>query len=185
MKQSFDSLSREFNDTADKIARGDGVWQMAVNKYTLLMRHKAETPAQKEDLTARFLSAAILRLEKAVDDVPTANAFSPSRLESLYGIFKTLCEDENKVHLPRGASARLADAALRTVRIMENYDKHDRVTFEEYNKIRKGYVEFAGFMVDVAQVVKEAEDNATPQTKSDLPVGKPANVKSRVMPKPN
>lgn len=185
MSQTFASLSKEFNDTADKIARGDGVWQMAVNKYTLLMRHKAETPEQKEALTARLLDAAIKRLEKMVDDVPAMNTFYPSHLESLYGVFKALCAEENLASLPRDASARMADAGLRTVRIMENYDKHDRVTYEEYNKIRKHYIEFAGFMVEVAQVVKTAEDTARPQTQNDVTVGKPANVKSRVPQKPN
>ncbi len=185
MSQTFASLSKEFNDTAAKFAGGEGVWQMTVNKYSLLMRHKAETPEQKEALTARLLDAAIKRLEKTVDDIPGMNTFSASRLESLYGVFKALCTDENMPFMPRDASARMADASLRTVRVMENYEKHDRVTYEEFNKLRTNYIEFAGFMVDAAQVVKTAEDTARPQTQNDVTVGKPANIKSRVPQKPN
>lgn len=185
MSQTFASLSKEFNATADKFAGGDGVWQMTVNKYTLLMRHKAETPEQKEALTARLLDAALTRLEKTVDEIPRMSTFYPSKLESLYGVFKALCTDENMPFMPRDASARMADAGLRTVRILEDYEKHDRVTYEEFNKLRSNYIEFAGFMVDAAQVVQKAEDTARPQTQSDVTVGKPANVKSRVPQKPN
>lgn len=179
MPENFDKLSQEFNETAARIAAGDGVYQMAVAKYTLLMRHKAQTPGQKQELTARFLDAALTRLGKTVDGIPHMRNFSALQLEALYGVFRPLAAPENISFLPEGAADRLANAALKLVRTLETYEKHDFVTYEHHSNITKYYAEFTGFMVETAQAVKNAEDARRPETKSDLTIGKPPTIRPR------
>lgn len=180
MPENFSTLSREFNQTADLLASGGGHWQMAVAKYQLLMRHKTETPEQKQQLTEKMLDAATRRLEKTVRELPGSNAYSASMLESLYGIFRPLAAPENLPHLPAGAAQRVADVTLDLVRMLETYEKHDRVTYENYNNITRNYTEFSFFMLETAQTVKTAEDQRSTSTQNDITVGKPPAIKPRL-----
>lgn len=180
MPENFATLSKEFNKTAADLGAGNGNWQMAVAKYLLIMRHKADTPEQKELLTGTLLGAAIDRLEKVVAELPQMSAFSPSMLESLYGTFRPLAAPENLPFLPPAAAQRMADVTLDLVRVLETYDKHDRVTYENYTNIRKNYTEFSFFMLETAEVVKAAEAQLSGTTQSDITLGKSPHVKSRL-----
>jgi len=180
MPDPFAKLAQEFNQSADNVCAGNGHWQMTVAKYLLLMRHKTDTPEQKQQLTETMLDSAIGRLEKTVAALPQMTTFSPSTLESLYGVFRPLAAPDNSSYLPRGAAQRIADATLDLVRTLETYDKHDRVTSEHYTNIRKNYTEFSFFMLETADIVKAAETQRAAETQSDITLGKPPNIKSRL-----
>jgi|GEM_PF-2121702 len=181
MSENYVSLSKEFNQTAQAIGAGEGNWQMAVAKFTLLMRHKAQTPEQKQELCATMLDAAISRLEKVVEKIPQMDNFTASTLEALYGVFRPLADPENLPHMPKDASQRLADVTLDLVRAVETYQKTQNVLLEVYNNVRKYYTEFSFFMLETAQAVKTAEEerSARAETQSDLTLGKPPTIKPR------
>lgn len=182
MSDNFAPLSKEFNQTAQAIGAGEGNWQMAVAKFMLLMRHKTETPVQKQDLSSAMLDAAINRLEKVHKSIPAMDQFTPSTLEALYGVFRPLASPEVMPHLPRDASERISNVTLDLVRTLEDYKKRPDTTLESYNNVRKNYTDFSFFMLETAQAVKASEESrkASAETQSDLTLGKPANVKSRL-----
>ncbi|MFN7113361.1 MAG: hypothetical protein ACK4PK_03285 [Alphaproteobacteria bacterium] len=180
MSPSFRKLAEEFNDSAANVGAGAGNWQMTVAKYLLLMRHKTETPEQKQQLTATLLDAAIERLEKVVTALPEMTVYSPSTLESLYGVFRPLAAAENNGFLPKDASQRLADATLNLVRVLETYEKHERIVAEHYTNIRKNYSDFSFFMLETAEIIQAAEAQHSVTTQNDITLGKLPNIKSRL-----
>jgi hypothetical protein len=180
MPDQFTKLAQEFNDSAVNVGAGNGNWQMTIAKYLLLMRHKTDTPEQKQQLTGTMLDAAIERLEKVVAALPQMSMYSPSTLESLYGVFRPLAAPENSAFLPQDASQRIADATLSLVRVLETYEKHDRVASEHYTNIRKNYSDFSFFMLETAEVIKATEAQRASSTQNDITLGKPPNIKSRL-----
>ncbi|MDP2206846.1 MAG: hypothetical protein Q8K65_11130 [Alphaproteobacteria bacterium] len=180
MPDQFTKLAQEFNQTAANVGAGEGNWQMTVAKYLLLMRHKTETPEQKQQLTGTMLDAAIDRMEKIVKSLPQMSMYSPSTLESLYGVFRPLAAPENSAFMPQGASQRVVDATLEMVRVLEAYEKHNNVTSEHYTNIRKNYTDFSFFMLETAEVIQAAEAQRSSTTQSDITLGKPPNIKSRL-----
>ncbi|MBW7910130.1 MAG: hypothetical protein H3C49_02485 [Alphaproteobacteria bacterium] len=181
MSENYVSLSKEFNQTAQAIGAGEGNWQMAVAKFTLLMRHKAQTTEQKQELCAMMMNAAVNRLEKVLSGFAEMDNFTASTLEGLYGVFRPLAAPENLPYLPKNASAQLADVTLDMVRALEDYKKTPSILLETYNSVRKYYTEFSFFMLETAQTVKTAEEerSASAETQSDLTLGKTPTIKQR------
>lgn len=180
MSDPFAKLAKEFNQSAGNVGAGAGNWQTTVAKYLLLMRHKTDTPEQKQQLTGTMLDAALDRLDKITEALPGMTQYSHLTLESLYGIFRPLAAPENSIYLPQGATQRVADATLSLLRTLEAYDKHDRVTSENFANIRKNYTEFSFFLLETTQIIESAEAHRAATTQSDITLGKSPTVKSRL-----
>lgn len=180
MPDQFAKLAKEFNQSSANVGAGEGNWQMTVAKYLLLMRHKTETPEQKQQLTGAMLGAAIDRLDKVVKALPQMMSYSPSTLESLYGVFRPLATPENSAFLPQDASQRIVDATLGLVRVLETYEKPEGTASEHYTNIRKNYTDFSFFMLETAEVIQAVEAHRASTTQNDITLGKPPNIKSRL-----
>jgi hypothetical protein len=180
MAQTFRELADEFNKSATASLTDKEDFQVTVAKYTLLMRHKAQSPEDKKELTGIMFKTAISNLEQAVTDLPDMKTFDSIQLNSISGMLRQLVEPENIRYLPQNAATKTADTTLDLLRTLENYHRSSNVANDSYKVIKSNYTELAYFALDVARVMKLAEA-AGPEMKTvnDIQVARPLNLKGK------
>lgn len=181
MAQTFPELSKEFHAAADKLAAGTGNYELTLAKYTLLMRHKTDTPEQKQELSRMLFDATIRKIDHVAKNLPTQRTFSQYQVNSLYAALRSVGDEENIRYMPGTGSTQVVDTTLTLLRALETFEKHDDITYENYNALRRNLTEFIHFAMDTAQNLKMAEDglNKSLTTSQDMRLPKPLSIKGK------
>lgn len=171
MSRTFRELSDEFNATVQNYLRSDVTVDLLLTKYSILLRHKAEEPADRQALADALYTCGAKWLSHIAEPSSGSLYMMPTQEMTL---FSRITAEDSLPFVPARAPAELTDIALELLRRAEGPKGGDSES--------RGYlVRLANQTLGFADTIRAAHEKMASEvaTSQDIAPGKKIALKPK------